>query len=260
MKKIKKFFKKILTKVLDPIIIKLGYKKNINRAEQYLISKNSLLDIFFSNLLSMGFVPKHIVDVGANHGTWTRETLKYFPDAHYTLIEPQYWLKDSFQNILDSNPKVQFYPVGAGEKDGKFNFTIVDRDDSCTFRFSNEEAKVSGFKQLEIPVVTLNGLFSDSELPIPDIIKIDAEGLDIEVLKGASNFFGKTEIFMVEAGVVNKSFDNSFLKLINFMDEKGYRLFDITDINRPFQPKVLWLVELVFVKKNGFIDTQVIVS
>ncbi|MFZ3273450.1 MAG: FkbM family methyltransferase, partial [Lutibacter sp.] len=133
-------------------------------------------------------------------------------------------------------------------------------DDSCSFRYTEEEAKVAGFEQIEIPVVTLNKLLADSDLPIPDIIKIDAEGLDLEVLKGASNLFGKTEIFMVEAGVVNKIFDNSFLKLINFMDQNNYRLFDITDINRPFQPKVLWLVELVFVKKDGYIDSQVIVK
>jgi hypothetical protein len=43
--------------------------------------------------------------------------------------------------------------------------------------------------------------------------KIDAEGLDLEVLKGASNYFGKTEIFMVEAGVLSE-FDNSFLKIL----------------------------------------------
>ena len=42
---------------------------------------------------------------------------------------------------------------------------------------------------------------------------------------------------MVEAGVVSKEFDNSFLKLMNYMDEKDYRLFEITDLNRPFKPK-----------------------
>ena len=135
-------------------------------------------------------------------------------------------------------------------------FTIVDRDDSCSFRYTKEEADKEGFKQVEIPVTTLNNLLAKSDLPIPDIIKIDAEGLDIEVLKGASDFFGKTEIFMVEAGVVNKMFENSFLNIINFMDEKGYRLYEITDLNRPFEPKVLWLVELVFVLKNGYIDSK----
>ena len=168
------------------------------------------------------------------------------------------WLKKSMLDILDNNNKVTFYPYGAGSKKGSFNFTIVDRDDSCSFRYTEAEAKEQGFKQIVIPVVTLNDLLSENNLPTPDIIKIDAEGLDIEVLQGASNCFGKTEVFMVEAGVVNKQFDNSFLKLINFMDENNYRLFEITDLNRPFQPKVLWLVELVFVLKDGYIDRKVI--
>lgn len=250
-----------MKKILKKILSKLGYtleKMEVAKVTVNPNSKDYLLYNFYNTLKTIGFSPKHIVDVGANHGTWTREALRYFPEAYYTLLEPQHWLKKSFQDILDANSKVQYYPVGAGEKEDSFQFTIVDRDDSCSFRYSQEEAKMAGFEQIEIPVVTLNGLLSNSELPVPDIIKIDAEGLDIAVLKGASNFFGKTEIFMVEAGVVNKSFDNSFLKLINFMDENNYRLFEITDLNRPFQPQVLWLVELVFVKKNGFMDSQVI--
>ena len=29
-----------------------------------------------------------------NHGYWTRAALKYFPDAYYTLIEPQEYLRE----------------------------------------------------------------------------------------------------------------------------------------------------------------------
>jgi FkbM family methyltransferase len=250
---LKKIIKKSLIKLINPIANRLGYVRTVNTTGTF--DKNNLLSILFNNLKTIGFTPKHIVDIGANHGTWTREVISHFPEAHYTLLEPQHWLKESFQDILDANPKVQFYPVGAGEKEGSFQFTIVDRDDSCSFRYTEEEAKEAGFEQIEIPVVTLNNLLSESKFPLPDIIKIDAEGLDIEVLKGASDFFGKTEIFMVEAGVVIKEFDNSFFKMINFMDENGYRLFEITDLNRPFQPQVLWLVELAFVKKNGIIDS-----
>ena len=254
---------KIIKKIIKKAIRKFGYKLKKIGADVKLAPPNNkdyLLFNFYNTLKQFNFYPKHIVDVGANHGTWTREALGHFPEAYYTLVEPQHWLKDSLQDILETNPKVRFYPVGAGQQTGSFQFTIVDRDDSCSFRYTEEEAKAAGFEQIEIPVVTLNNLLSNCELPIPDIIKIDAEGLDIEVLKGANSFFGKTEIFMVEAGVVNKLFDNSFLKLINFMDSNGYRLFEITDLNRPFQLQVLWLVELVFVKKNGFIDSQVIVS
>lgn len=254
--------KKKIKKVSKLLLKKLGYNLSKVSASNTAIdtnSKNFLLSNFYDTLKKLNFEPKHIVDIGANHGTWTRETLQYFPEAYYTLLEPQEWLKESFQDILQTNDKVQFHPVGAGEKKGSFLFTIVDRDDSCSFRYTKEEALNAGFKQLEIPVVTLNELLFASEIPVPDIIKIDAEGLDIEVLKGASDFFGKTEIFMVEAGVVIKSFDNNILKLMNFMDDNGYKLFEITDLNRPFTLKVLWLVELVFVKKDGFIDSQKII-
>jgi FkbM family methyltransferase len=253
--------KKRFKKTFKLLLKKIGYKLSKLDSNLDLIDptgKSFLLSNFYDTLKKFDFHPKHIVDIGANHGTWTREALQYFPEAFYTLLEPQSWLEKSLKDILENNSKVKFHSVGAGEKKGSFLFTIVDRDDSCSFRYTKEEAQAAGFVQVEIPVVTLNDLLSESNLPIPDIIKIDAEGLDIEVLKGSSNFFGKTEIFMVEAGVVNKIFGNSFLKLINFMDDKGYRLFEITDLNRPFEPKVLWLVELVFVKKNGFIDSQII--
>jgi hypothetical protein len=87
-------------------------------------------------------------------------------------------------------------------------------------------------------------------------IKIDAEGLDLEVLEGASSFFGKTEIFKIEASVVSKVYDNDVLKVLNYMDSKGYRLFEITDLNRPSSNQVLWLVELAFVKKGGIVDSH----
>lgn len=250
-KKVKKSINKIASNFGFAIVSKNSNHLNIN-------SKDFLLSNFYHTLKSFHFDPKHIVDVGANHGTWTRETLKFFPDALYTLVEPQHWLKSSLQDILDKNSKVTFHAFGAGEKSGSFKFTILDRDDSCSFKYTEEEAHEKGLKQISLPVVTLNELVTNLDLPTPDIIKIDAEGLDIEVLKGSSNFLGKTEIIMVEAGVVNKLYDNSFFKIINFMDEKGYRLFEITDLNRPFEPKVLWLVELVFVLKNGIIDNQII--
>ena len=253
----KEFVRNALTKILNPIIIRLGYVHwSQGAVEKNMYGKNSLLEVFFRNIKEMGFIPQHIIDVGANHGTWTRETLKYFPDAFYTLVEPQEWLKPSLQDLLDDNSKITFNPFGAGAKSGSFMFTIVDRDDSCSFRYTEEEAKAEGFKQVEIPIVTLNEILErNASLPFPDLVKIDAEGLDIEVLEGASDLMGTTEVFLVEAAIFNKEFENSLLNMVNYMDQKGYRLFELTDLNRPFQPNVLWLVELAFIKKGGIIDS-----
>ena len=244
--------KSIVSVLIKPIATRAGYvKKSTSKGPSF--EKDKLLENFFNNIKTMGFTPKHIVDVGANHGTCTREAIKYFPNAKYSLIEPQNWLQTSFQDLLDKNPKIKYYPIGVGSEIGSFKFTIVDRDDSCSFRFTEEEAKAEGFEQKEIAVSTINELFKESN-PAPDLIKIDAEGLDLKVLEGASDFFGKTEVFMVEASVGNKNIENNTLNVIKFMDEKGYSLFEITEMNRPFKPKMLWLLELVFVKKGGILS------
>ena len=219
------------------------------------LTKEELLGNFFSLLIEAGFSPRHIVDIGANHGTWTRYALKYFPQANYTLLEPQGELKDSINDILVDNSKVKFHPLGAGASAGTLGFSMVGRDDSCTFAISEEEAKEKGYTQRNVSVVALNEFLPTTLLPNPELIKIDAEGFDLEVLRGATNYLGKTEVVLVEAGVVNKNFNNSILAVLNFMDSYGYRLFEITDINRPLTKPVLWLTELAFVKKGGIIDS-----
>lgn len=250
----KKLIKNILKKIFSPVAKKLGYTKSAFEPND-INGKNNLLKNFYSILNQIKFKPIHIVDVGANHGTWTRETLKYFPDAYYTLLEPQAAMEKSISDILNLNSKVKFNGVGAGSELGVVKFTLVERDDSCTFLYSEEEAKEKGYEQIEVQVVTLNDFLPTTNLPIPDIIKIDAEGLDIKVLEGCSNYFGKTEVFMVEAAVVNNDMPNSLVKVITLMDTYGYKVFELTDLNRPFEIRVLWLLELTFVKKGGIIDS-----
>ncbi|MEG2509377.1 MAG: hypothetical protein RSA74_07995, partial [Chryseobacterium sp.] len=49
-----------------------------------------------------------------------------------------------------------------------------------------------------------------------------------------------------------ETYKNSVNKVIALMDQCGYQLYEITDLNRPFsETPVLWLIELAFVRKNG---------
>jgi hypothetical protein len=119
---------------------------------------------------------------------------------------------------------------------------------------TKEEAEQMGYKQIDIPVKTLNTIVEENGNTMPDIVKIDAEGIDIDVLEGASNLFGKTELFFVEASINSTFKQTELTTVVNYMEKKGYRAFEITDINRPFPNKVLWLVEIAFVRKNGYLD------
>lgn len=246
----KKLIKKTIVNVLKPILRKIGFSEHIDVINY---DKNYLLNNLIEIIKSIDFSPNLIIDVGANHGTWVRLWKRAFPKSHFILIEPQKWLEPSFKDMLDS--RTLYLPIGVGKTNGSFMFTInSDRDDSSTFLLSSEEALARGYKQIELPIQTLNTVVENYGNRIPEIVKIDAEGLDIEVLEGASNLIGKTEIFLVEASI-NSTFDKTDItKVIAYMDAMGYRTFDITDINRPFDNKVLWLVEIAFIKRGGIID------
>lgn len=207
-------------------------------------------DIFFYLLKERGFKPKHILDVGANHGYWTRDALKYFPDIHYTLVEPQDNLKTHVQDLLSNNAKIRWIGAGAGAEPGTMTFTHSYRDDSSSFAFTVDEAKAAGYRQIDLPVTTLNEIVRTSDAPFPDMVKIDAEGLDLKVLTGASDLVGKTDIFLLEATICAPNFENTLANVIQVMDNLGYRVFDFTELNRSLKYGVLWACEVAFLR-NG---------
>jgi FkbM family methyltransferase len=215
-----------------------------------------MLTQFFHRIKNLGFNPKHIVDVGVNRGTWTRNALQYFPDAYYSLFETQAYLSAGFADLL-KNPKIKFYAKGAGPCSGIMDLTTSDRDDSFSFSFTAEQAQARGRTQVKAPVVALDEFLPILALPTPDFVKIDAEGWDLEVLKGAENTLKNAQVVLMEAAAMSKAFTNSVAKTTGAMADMGFCVFDITDLNRTQKHNALWLIELAFVKTGGPLDCQV---
>jgi hypothetical protein len=113
-----------------------------------------------------------------------------------------------------------------------------------------------------MPVVAIDSLLRHGTLPSPDIIKIDAEGCDLEVLQGATESLKSCEVLFVEAAISCKTpsgtlMPNHLRAVINTVDEYGFTLFDFTDFNRTQKHDCLWLIEAVFIRKNGVIENQI---
>jgi FkbM family methyltransferase len=201
----------------------------------------------------MQFLPKHIVDIGGNHGGWSRMALSVFPDAKISMFEPQTRLSKYLED-LECNPNVKIHYKGVGNFDGNLPFTFHDRDDSCSFVYEAEDAVARGFSQADIEICRLDTAMAGNSFGMPSIVKIDAEGLDLQVLEGGNETLRTSDLVFVEASVANKDYPNTVLVVVNKMDTLGYRLFDITDLNRTPKRKFLWLLEMVFVRKGSMID------
>ena len=93
--------------------------------------------------------------------------------------------------------------------------------------------------------MSLDDLLVRYKLPMPELVKIDAKGFDLEVLQSAKTLLGETKVFLLEPAVLCP-YENSVATAIQFMAEHGYRLIDITEINCSLKDNLLWLMELAF--------------
>ena len=205
---------------------------------------------FFPLLKNFGFAPRNIWDIGANRGDWTREAIRYFPNAEYTLLEPQNDLKKNIQDLISSGCKIRWINAGAGARPGVLPFLVAPKDVDSTF-LDLPRVTQEAVQRIEVPLRTLNEVRATLSLPIPEMLKIDAEGLDLQVLEGASDFLGTTEIVLAEASIAQLDFENTSGALLQAMDAYGYRLIDITDLNRSPLHGVLWLCEFAFLRKSS---------
>ena len=239
-----------MKRIIQSVLNKFGYRINrINKSAETGHAQG--LDPFFTLLKQCSFAPRHIIDVGANRGIWTRVAIEHFPAAQYTLLEPQDHLKEYVQDLIDRGFRINWINAGASDKRGRLPFLVSHRDDSSTFILPEPGTSTSGHKTVTVPVVTLNEIVALGKAPFPEMVKIDAEGFDLKVLSGASDLFGKTDIFLVEAIIrENKSCENSISAVIATMARAGYGPVDITNVNRSPKHGIVWLCELAFLR-NG---------
>src|SRR5271155_880979 len=112
--------------VIHSLVNRSGYSLVPRETAQPLLS-------FFAMLKQRNFQPNLIYDVGANHGNWTRCALEYFPQAAYTLIEPQVQLKSHVEDLIKKGARIEWIPAGAGREPGIQWFNIAEHDHSSGF-------------------------------------------------------------------------------------------------------------------------------
>jgi FkbM family methyltransferase len=240
------------TIVLHWIMKKCGFKvvpmRKFPKANQFAC---------LSKIAALGLEPKHIIDVGANKGSWSRVAAQVFPRCQYTLIEPQIEMKRRLDRFCRRR-NATWLLAGVSDEKGKLLFTPLPDTVSSTFVITTEQAKARGLKQRVIPVTTLNDLV-DEIGAIPEIVKIDAEGFEAKIIRGAGNLLGATELFFLEAHLLEPGeHPCGFVETVAMMSDLGYVPFDFTWFGRLRSPNAIDLCEISFARRDGVLRKRAI--
>jgi FkbM family methyltransferase len=85
-----------------------------------------------------------------------------------------------------------------------------------------------------VPCLTLDTVVEELKLPAPYVIKLDVQGLEARVLRGASRTFKDAAAIITEVIVHN------FRDVHAILDAAGFELYDLTDVGRGADHSLGW--------------------
>ncbi len=131
-----------------------------------------------------------VYDVGANVGTFTLLTKSVIPDAEIHAFEPFPEHQEGFRRSSAGLSGVHLHPVALGSENTEAILHVTDFSDASSLLPSNEANSTEGalreVSRAAVKVVRLDDFCEANNLPLPDLIKLDIQGYELEALRGAS--------------------------------------------------------------------------
>lgn len=159
--------------------------------------RGSSHEAYLRNLKSHGFEPNVIYDIGACVLEWTYIAKDLWPNAHYIVFdayEPYEFLYKELN--LD-------YHVGVlSDTDGrevKFYQNDYIRTGNSYYREIGSGGNLFPEDKYVLKKTrSLDSLVSERNFPLPDLIKIDVQGAEIDILRGAQNTISHAKHMVIE--------------------------------------------------------------
>lgn len=185
-----------MKKLIHWALNKFGYEiNNKSRKAQYLVNEKwkflCRLDI------------NTIIDVGANEGQFINEVIRFFPNAEIYSFEP---LNDCYEKLLlnyKKNNRVHAFNLALGEEDGEIIFCRSSASPSSSIlKMGSLHKKLyphtANLVEEKVKVKRLDGVMENIKMRDNILLKIDVQGAEDKVIKGASEILKRVDIIITE--------------------------------------------------------------
>lgn len=177
-----------------------------------------------------------IVDVGANTGGYAAQLAHQFPQANIFCHEPNPETYQLLQQTAQRFPNMSIYPYALSHENGQTK--LYDYADTAPLKSAQPTATMASLhkdvikelhqqpaKAYSVTKITLDTWAQEHAITSIDWLKIDTEGHELAVLKGAKQLISQQAIHLIqfefnEMNVYSRTFFRDFKKIL-----QGYNVY-----------------------------------
>ena len=178
----------------------------------------------FRRLKELGVPVNIVIDVGVM--TCTSPLMQEFRDRRHVLVEPvEEFAPRIKQNYEKLNIDYDLVIAAMSDRDGEVTMqTKSVRDGAAITHARIIDGDREGDNHRKAPAKTLETLVKEGGYTGPFLLKIDVDGAELDILKGARPVLKDCSVICVEVGIKN------FVQRADFIIREGFQPFDIVDL------------------------------
>jgi len=167
------------------------------------------------------------IDVGAHVGVWSLLAATRVPSARIHAFEPVPERVERFRAHAQQNEAtgIVINPCVAGAENGAFSFFVVHEGNTGA---SSLVRRAASDVEIRVPMVTLDTYVAQNTIDRVDVIKVDVEGAEILVFKGAAKLLSGDDapaIFFEADDKLSASFGVSTRQTKELLARYGYFIY-----------------------------------
>ena len=170
-----------------------------------------------------------VFDVGANVGQSALKFRSAFPAARIHCFEPVSSCFDALKSAVAGDSRIHCYKSALGSQRAESRIFLTDH--STTSSMIRPENCLG---HEDVVVDTLDQFAADAGIQRIDLLKVDAEGFDLEVLRGADRLLdsGRVALVLVEVGFhPGDARHVLFDDVRDYLMQRGFHVYGFYDQN-----------------------------
>ena len=200
-----------------------------------------------------GFRPAGILDVGAYHGEFTLLARQFWPQASTVMIEPQPHKRANLEAVAaELAGDVQVRTTLVGDRvEASCAFHVLSTPWGSTGSSIYPENSDHPRQVVTAPMTTLDALVSALPGRRFDLLKIDVQGAELDVLRGATATMAEVEVVFVELSLHECNRGAPRIAAVTAeLDRLGFAMFDLMTPPRDANQLVVQ-VDAIFVRRDS---------